>query len=88
MFAVWDGDGVIIKQVELVRGTEPPRSVSENRELVSSISGESYQSAKSHPFGISDMRAELFHGGRDGSPGHPSKALDRKARVERDNAIL
>lgn len=27
VFAVWDGDGVIIKQVELIRGHEPPRIV-------------------------------------------------------------
>lgn len=31
IFAVWDGGGVIIKQVEIVRGTEPPQIVCTSR---------------------------------------------------------
>lgn len=31
IFAVWDGGGVIVKQVELVRGTDPPRIVCKSR---------------------------------------------------------
>lgn len=31
IFAVWDGDGVIIKQVEIVRGSSPPQIVCTSR---------------------------------------------------------
>ncbi|RVU15217.1 XRE family transcriptional regulator [Methylobacterium oryzihabitans] len=31
IFAVWDGEGVIIKQVEIVRGVDPPRIVCTSR---------------------------------------------------------
>lgn len=31
IFAVWDGGGVIVKQVELVRGEDPPRIVCKSR---------------------------------------------------------
>ncbi|WP_177232366.1 XRE family transcriptional regulator [Methylobacterium gossipiicola] len=31
IFAVWDGDGVIIKQVEIVRGSSPPKIVCTSR---------------------------------------------------------
>lgn len=31
IFAVWDGDGVIIKQVEIVRGSNPPQIVCTSR---------------------------------------------------------
>jgi len=31
VFAVWDGDGVIVKQVELVRGTEPAEIICKSR---------------------------------------------------------
>lgn len=31
IFAVWDGGGVIVKQVELIRGEEPPRIICKSR---------------------------------------------------------